>query len=118
MTKRTNRKPLIDPTRMTDTHRQQIERIVQIGAKIGLDQQKQNREILKAITRNLDAMIDIMDDRTRTVVFNALLEVATVADAKRIRQHPRYHEGDADQVTLAHAVSAQLQGEKDVQSEA
>lgn len=94
MTKRTNRAPLIDHTRMTDSQRQQIDRIVQIGAKIGLDQQKQKQEILKAISRSFDAMIEALDHRTRSTVFATLLEVATVADAKRIKQHSGYQEGE------------------------
>ncbi len=110
MTKRTNRTPLIDHTRMTDTQRQQIERIVQIGAKIGLDQQKQNQEILKAITRNFDAMIEAMDDGTRKIIFAGLIEVATVADAKRIRQHSGYRE--AEVVKPAHTVPQERHNQK------
>lgn len=116
MTKRTNRKPLIDPTRMTDTHRQQIERIVQIGAKIGLDQQKQNQEILKAISRSFDEMIDTLDEQARNAVFAALVEVATVADAKRIKQHLAYVEQDA--ATLPYVASQERRIERNTQHEA
>lgn len=95
MTKRTA-KPVIDMTRITDSHRQQIERIVQVGAKIGLGQERQKREILKAISRNFDAMIEVMDEGTRKIIFATLIEVATVADVKRIRQHPGHGEADAE----------------------
>lgn len=116
MSKRTNRKALIDPSRMTDTHRQQIERIVQIGAKIGLDQQKQNQEILKAITRNFDAMVGALDEGTRKIIFAALIDVATVADAKRIRQHSGYR--DADAAEPAHAAQQERPNGKNPQPDA
>lgn len=95
MTKRTTRKPAVDMNRISESHRQQIERVVQIGAKIGLDQQRQNQEILKAITRNFDAMIEALDEGTRKIIFTALIDVATLADANRIRQHSGYREADA-----------------------
>lgn len=112
MTKRTTRTPVIDLTRITDSHRQQIERVVQIGAKIGLDQEKQHREILKAITRNFDAMIEAVDERTRKQVFAALIDVANVSDAKRIRIHQSFVEGDVAQAVLAASQQRLVQVEK------
>lgn len=116
MTKRTTRKPAVDMNRISESHRQQIERVVQIGAKIGLDQQRQKRDILKAISRNFDAMIDMIDGRARSAVFNALLEVATAADAKRIKQHPGYQEGEA--VNLAYVASQERRNENNPQPDA
>lgn len=114
MTKRTA-KPVIDMTRITDSHRQQIERIVQVGAKIGLDQEKQKREILKAISRNFDAMIDMMDEGTQKIIFAVLIDVATVADAKRIRKHPGY--GEVAAVKPAHAAPQERHNDKNPQPE-
>lgn len=116
MTKRTTRKPAVDMNRISDSHRQQIERVVQIGAKIGLDQEKQKREILKAISRNFDAMIEALDEGTRKIIFAALIEVATVADAKRIKQHQGYREAHA--AKPAHAVPQERHSEKNPQPEA
>lgn len=115
MTKRTA-KPTVDMNRISDSHRQQIERVVQIGAKIGLNQQRQNQEILKAVSRNFDAMIDMMDEGTRKIIFAALIDAATVADAKRIKQHPGCQEREAE--TLAQVVQHEQRMEKVVQTEA
>ena len=115
MTKRTTRKSAVDMNRISESHRQQIERIVQVGAKIGLDQEKQKREILKAISRNFDAMIEVVDDGTKRAVFGALVEVATVADAKRIRQHSGYGQADA---ALTQAVPHERHNQKNPQPEA
>ena len=116
MTKRTTRKPTVDMNRISDSHRQQIERVVQIGAKIGLDQEKQKRETLKAITRNFDAVIEALDESTRKIIFAALIDVATVADAKRIRQHSGY--GVADAMKPAHTVPQERHNGKNPQPEA
>ncbi|WP_299847855.1 hypothetical protein, partial [uncultured Paracoccus sp.] len=73
-----------------DSHRRQIERVVSIGAKIGVDQQKKHQDILKAITRSFDSMVDAMGEDERRKLFDALIGAATAADAKKIRQHPNF----------------------------
>ncbi len=90
MTKRTTTN--IDMTRISDSHRRQIERVVSIGAKIGVDQQKKHQDILKAITRSFDAMVDAMGADECQKLFGALIGAATAADAKKIRQHPGFVE--------------------------
>ena len=92
MTKRTTTN--IDMACITDSHRRQIERVVAIGAKIGVDQQKKHQDILKAIARSFDGMVEAMAEGERQKLFYALIGAATAADAKKIRQYPRFVESD------------------------
>jgi len=95
----------IDMTRITDSHRRQIERVVAIGAKIGVDQQKKHRDILKAVARSFDGMVEAMGDAERKKLFDALIGAATSVDAKKIRQHPGFVESDESrQIAGASAV--------------
>lgn len=104
MTRRTTAS--IDMARITYSHRHQIERVVAIGAKIGVDQQKKHQDILKAITRSFDGMVEAMGETERQMLFAALIRAATSADAKKIRQHPQFVEkrGGSHQIASASAV--------------
>ena len=64
MTKR-SASSTIDLTRITETQRRQIDRVVEIGACIGINQQKQHRDILKAMTRSLHVALEATADADR-----------------------------------------------------
>ena len=87
MTKR-SKSSTIDFTRITETHRRHIDRVVEIGARIGIDQQKQHQDILRAMTRSLDVALEAMADADRAKLFAALTDAATASDGRKIAQHP------------------------------
>lgn len=56
-------------------------------------------------------MVDVVDEWTRKIIFAALIEVATVADAKRIKMHSGFEEREGA-VTKTSSQQRQAQGEQ------
>ncbi len=97
----------IDFNRLTEGQADQIERIAQAGARIGLAQQKAHRATLDAIRDLFDPMLEAAegDDLVREV-FSALGRAATAANAKRIANHTLCPEDVAEEIAARLAEKA------------
>ncbi|QPH53974.1 hypothetical protein [Pontivivens ytuae] len=87
--KRTKTRGKINFNQLSASQMKQIERISNVGAKIGVDQEKERAAILDAMRDTLDAVFENEENEKLVVdLFTAFARKATTARARRIAKHP------------------------------
>ncbi|MBC7146855.1 MAG: hypothetical protein H5U24_15850 [Thioclava marina] len=84
-----NRHPVIDWNRMTDRQRQMKARAENLTAQIALDQHREHDRANKALFASLESVLAQLAGTPKAIEFFRLFtENATLANAKRIANHP------------------------------
>ncbi|QPZ92326.1 hypothetical protein [Thioclava electrotropha] len=84
-----NRHPVIDWNRMTDRQRQMKARAENLTAQIALDQHREHDRANKALFASLESVLAQLAGTPKAEEFFRLFsETATLANAKRIANHP------------------------------
>lgn len=84
-----HRHPVIDWNRMTDRQRQMKARAENLTAQIALDQHREHDRANKALFASLESVLAQLAGTPKAVEFFRLFsETATLANAKRIANHP------------------------------
>ncbi|PFG62708.1 hypothetical protein AXZ77_1294 [Thioclava sp. ES.031] len=84
-----HRHPVIDWNRMTDRQRQMKARAENLTAQIALDQHRENDRANKALFASVESVLAQLAGTPKAVEFFRMFsEAATLANAKRIANHP------------------------------